>query len=227
LQTDANTSGPPTTPEIKAAPSAGRLVLRVIVGGALLAVEDAGQAMQRLASSDLYDQVTPAAPRLPPSARHVLIGSLTVSSDWVNRRTNQLVRRGRAALSGGVKHVLRPLRFAARLPPNDGIRRWSSDVRARAAGLALNLGEVGRREERIARALARAVATRVMTSAVDRIANSPQLQSVIREQSAGMGRSALSDLRAQSARADAIAESLVGHLLPHSRRNNRGGSGSP
>jgi hypothetical protein len=99
-------------------------------------------------------------------------------------------------------------------------------MRARAVAIALGLAEVGRREERISRTLAHAASEAGLTSVVDRIANSPQVRSLIREQSAGMGRSALNDLRARSARADTLAESVLGHVLPHPRRKHPGGSGS-
>ncbi len=227
LQPDVNAAAPRSTTDTNAAPSGGRLVLRLVVGSALLAAENTGRALQHLGPSVLDDEGTTATALPPPSARHVLIGAMAVGPEWVNERMNQLVRRGGGALVSGVRRVSRPLRFAARFLPTDELRRWSNDVRARVGATALNLAEIGRREERIARTLAHAAAVGGVTSILDRVANSPQVQSVIRDQSAGMGRSAVSDLRAQSARADALAESVVAHLLPHARRNNPGGSGSP
>jgi hypothetical protein len=205
------------------APSAARLVLRLAVGGTLVVLDDAGQALRRLEARVLNDQVTAGAtPLPPPSARHVLIGALAVAPTWVN----QLLRRGSDAVAGPARQVSRPVRFAARWLPTERLHRWSDDVRTRAYTTALNLAEVGRREEQSGRALARAVSAAGLTSALDRVAASPQVQAVIREQSAGMGRSALDDLRAQSARADAMAQSVVGHLLPRPRRKNPDGSGS-
>jgi hypothetical protein len=214
----AAATGPAT-----AAPSAARLVLRLAVGGTLVVLDDVGQALRRLEARVLDDQVTAGAPPLPPpSARHVLIGALAVGPAWVN----QLLQRGRDAVAGPARRVSRPVRFAARWLPSERLHRWSDDVRTRAYATALNLAEVGRREEQGGRALARAVSAAGVTSALDRVAASPQVQAVIREQSAGMGRSALDDLRAQSARADGLAQSVVGHLLPRPRRQNPDGSGS-
>jgi hypothetical protein len=228
LQSDANASAGHGAHETKPAPGAGRLALRLVVGSALLAVESTARMLRRLDAGGPPDQPTTNAPTPlpPPAVRHVLIGALTVGPEFVSRQMTQLVERGHGALGSCVRRASRPLRFATRLLPTDELRRWSHEVRVRAGNAALNLAEVGRHEERIARTLAGAAAKAGMTDVLDYIANSPQVQSVIREQSAGMGRSALGDLRAQSARADAIAESLVGHLLPHSSGKNTGGSGS-
>jgi hypothetical protein len=226
LQPDATASGGTSTIDANAPASAGRQVLRLIVGTTLLAVESAGSALQQLGSGELQDQATPTTPLPPASARHVLIGALAVGPDWLTQQMNRLARRGRDAVAGGMQRASLPVRLAARVLPTDDVRRWLNQTRARAVVTALKLAEIGRHEERIARSLARAAAAAGMTSVVDRIANSPQVRSLIREQSAGMGRSALNDLRAQSARADALAESVVGRLLPHSRRNKVNGSGA-
>ena len=223
---DTTATGQIDALDAKTARSATRQVLRAIVGSTLLAVENAGAALQDIAATQLSDAATAAAPLPPRSARHVLIGALAVGPAWVNQQMTQLARRGRGALAGGVQRASGPLRFAARLLPTEEIRRWSNVVRSRAAAIALDLAEVGRREERIARALAGAAVTSGVTRIFDRIASSPQLRSLVREQSAGMGRLALDDLRAQSARADGFAESLVGHLLPHPRRKPPAGSGA-
>jgi len=207
------------------APSATRRVLRLIVGSTLLAVETAGTALQGFAASGL-DGTTPAEQLPPPSPRHVLIGALAIGPAWLNQKMHQLARRGRGALTSGVRRAPAPLRFAARLLPTEEIRRWSNALRSRAITIAFSLAEVGRREEPIARTLARAATAAGLTSVFDRIASNPQLRSLIREQSAGMGRSALNDLRARSARADARAESVVGHVLPHPRRKQPDSSGS-
>ena len=226
LQPDANAGGLGGASDTTTAPSAARLVLRLVVGGTLLAIENTGSALQRFAPSELPDEATATTPPPPPSARHLLIGALAAGPEWVTHRMRQLMRRGRA-LAAGVPRASRSLRFAARLLPTDDLRRWSNELRTRAGTTALNLAELGRREEQLARALAGAAASTSLSRVLDRIASNPQLRSVIREQSAGMGRSALNELRARSARADALAESVVGHLLPHARRKSSGGAGSP
>ncbi len=225
LPPDATTADQIDAIDAKTAPSAARQVLRLIVGTTLTAVESTGTALEGFVAREPPD-AAPAAEPLPPlSPRHVLIGALAVGPAWVNQQLNQLARRGRGALAG-VERASRPLRFAARFLPTDELRRWSNGLRSRGIAIALGLAEVGRREEQVARRLAHAASEAGLTSVIDRISNSPQVRSLIREQSAGMGRLALDDLRAQSARADGFAESLVGHLLPHQRRNHPGGSGS-
>jgi hypothetical protein len=211
--------------DARTARGAARQVLRLIVGTSLLVVETTGSALQGFADLELPEGTTPSEPLPPASPRHVLIGALAIGPAWVNQQMHQLARRGRGALAG-VQRASRPLRFAARLLPTSELRRWSNAVRSRAIAIAFGLAEVGRREEPIARTLAHGATTAGLTGVLDRIASNPQLRSLIREQSAGMGRSALNDLRERSARADTLAESLVGHLLPHPRRSHPGGSGS-
>ena len=211
--------------DAKTAPSATRQVLRLIVGSTLLAVEGAGTALQRLAAGQVPAGTATAQPLPPPSPRHVLIGALAIGPAWVNQQMHRFTQRGRGAWAG-VQRASRPLKFAARFLPTDELRRLSNNVRSRATEIAFALAEVGRREEPIARTLAHTATASAFTSVLDRVASNPQLRSLIREQSAGMGRSALNDLRAQSARADTLAESAVGHLLPHARRKPSGGPGA-
>jgi len=225
LPPDTTAAGQINAIDAMTAPSATRRVLRLIVGSTLLAVDSAGSALQKFANTEIPDGATSTGSLPPPSPRHVLIGALAIGPAWLNQKMQRLARRGRA-LASGVQRAPAPLRFAARLLPTDEIRRWSNAVRSRAITIGLSLAEVGRREEPIARRLARAATAAGLTSVFDHIASNPQLRLLIREQSAGMGRSALNDLRVRSARADAIAESVVGHLVPHPRRKQSDGSGS-
>ncbi len=191
----------------------------------MLAAEEAGRTLRDLAASGTNQR--PTEPLPPTSARHVLIGALALGPAWMN----QLVRRGRGALSGSLsrpaKLAARGLRVVARVIPKERLARRADQLRTDALMTARRLAEVGRREEQQGRSLARATGAFGLTQILDRVADSPQLRSVIREQSAGMGRSALVNLRERSARADELAASVLGRLLPRHRSGNGHGSGTP
>jgi hypothetical protein len=208
------------------APSAARLILRLMVGGTILAVEDAERALRHLAAGAAPDGIL-AEPLPAPSARHVLIGALATGP----ARLSALLQRGQRVVARPAKlasHGLRAVaRVVPRVVPNEALTRRANRLRARALTTARRLAEVGRREEQEGRALARAAVADALTDVLDVVADSPQLQTVIREQSAGMGRSALGELRERSARADTLVESVLGHLLPRHKPSNGHGSGTP
>jgi hypothetical protein len=206
--------------------SAARVIFRLAVGGTVLAVEEAGRSLRELADSRTDQR--PTEPLPATSARHVLIGALALGPAWMN----QLVRRGRGALfdslfSHPAKLASRGLQVVARVMPTERLAHRADQLRTDALTTARRWADVGRREEQQGRSLARATGAFGLTQILDRVADSPQLRSVIREQSAGMGRSALVDLRERSARADGRAESVLGRLLPRRKPGNGHGSGTP
>ena len=201
------------------------MIFRLAVGGTVLAVEEAGRTLRDLA--DPGPNQRPAEPLPATSARHVLIGALALGPAWMN----QLMRRSRGTLSDSLsrpaKLASRGLHVVARVVPTERLARRADQLRTDALTMARRLADVGRREEQQGRSLARATRGFGLTRIFDRVADSPQLRSVIREQSAGMGRSALVDLREGSARADELAESVMGRLLPRRKPGNGHGSGTP
>jgi hypothetical protein len=131
----------------------------------------------------------------PPSPRHALIGALL---------------QGRASL-GQARRRMGPLaaaasRWANRFPPS---RRLLERTRRRVAMWS----DSGRREEAEARLLTLTLGEDFIRVALAVVADSPEVRSVVHEQSAGISRSALADLRERSVHADAIAAAVSDHLL--------------
>ena len=86
---------------------------------------------------------------------------------------------------------------------------WRAEGEKRLARWA----ELGRREEAASRILAFDALTVLRENMLARISESPELKSVIREQSEGIAVTAMSELRERSARADNLAERTVGRLF--------------
>jgi hypothetical protein len=197
-----------------AAPSGPRLVLRLLVGSVMSALEDGGKALRELAPVAHSVGEPIELPAL--SARHVLVGALAVAPTWLTA----LMLQSRDAVAEPARRASRGLRAVTRFLPTKELSRWMHDLQTRAGTTALKLADLGRYEEQQGRALARAASGRLVGRVLDRVASSPELQAVIRDQSAGMGRSALTALRERSERADALAESVVDRLLPSRKAGN-------
>jgi hypothetical protein len=143
-----------------------------------------------------------------PSLRHAAWGLLV---DLVDRgRAAQALLRAslwRAAMSA--RRLAPPLARARHLP---GAAHWHAWRARRRVALA-RLAAAGQREEAASRAVAREALTSLRERALARVADSPDLKRVIREQSQGIAVTAVNELRNRSARADRLAERAVRRLL--------------
>jgi hypothetical protein len=109
----------------------------------------------------------------------------------------------------------------ARVPGAQRLRRDYRALRLRLAAELDRLSEAGRREEREARLLARLTLDGLFELVAGRLADSPELQQVIEQQSQGLTSSAMAQLREQSARADRTAENIARWLTGHRPRGGR------
>jgi hypothetical protein len=183
-------------------PSDARLIARLMLGSAALGGARLVQALHVL------DRAPPepswswlATPR--QSWRHAVLGAALRAPRWLARGR----ARVRPLASGAAGW--RGWRLVRRLPGHDRAARSWQAWRGRTAEWA----EAGWREEVAARALARATGAATIELAMSVIADSPEVRQVIEEQSSGMARSALSDLRDGGQRADALAERIARRLL--------------
>jgi hypothetical protein len=88
-------------------------------------------------------------------------------------------------------------------------RAWRATGERRLARWAA----VGRLERDESRAVARAALTMLRETMLARVSESPDLKGVIREQSAGIAVTAVTELRERSAQIDDLAEGAVSRLL--------------
>jgi hypothetical protein len=109
--------------------------------------------------------------------------------------------------------MARARRLARRLP---GATRSAAHWHAWHTRQRIQLARwvaVGQREEVASRAVAREALLAMREAAFARVADSPDLKRVIREQSEGIAVTAVAELRSRSARADGLAERAVRRLL--------------
>lgn len=151
-----------------------------------------------------------------PSLRHAAWGLLVDLLD-TGRGAQGVLRASvwRAAMSARrlAPPLARARRLAGHLPgATRSAAHWHAWRARRRAALA-RWGAVGQREEAASRAVAQEALTALRERALARVADSPDLKRVIREQSQGIAVTAVNELRNRSARADRLAERAVRRLL--------------
>jgi len=157
-----------------------------------------------------------SAARARPSPRHAAWGMLVDLLDR-GQRAPALFRAclSRAARSAHrfAPSMARARRLARRLPgATRSAAHWHAWHTRRRIQLARWVA-VGQREEVASRAVAREALLAMREAAFARVADSPDLKRVIREQSEGIAVTAVAELRSRSARADGLAERAVRRLL--------------
>jgi len=179
------------------------LVLRFALG----AISLAGARLV----AELHDPESATSPPAEPPVRlrhHLvgaaLLGSSAIASIAAVTRVRWTARAG--WLAGWCGRFLAASRLGLRFDRE--LRR----LVARAATTAGRWAEIGRAEELAGRRLAHAVAERAYEDAVARLGRSPELRHLVAQESAGLTRSAVGELRERCARADDRIESTVRRL---------------
>jgi hypothetical protein len=197
-------------------PGRGRLTFRLVLGMTELAGERVGAVLAACSAVESPADLEPATEGRPLDLRHAAVGML---SDVVAGVTAApaLVRARWRQLAASARRRVGPLDrlggLVGRLPgvprARGRFRGWRSLGWRRLARWA----ELGRREEAASRLLASDALAVLRENVLARISESPDLKSVIREQSEGIAVTAMSELRERSARADNLAERTVGRFF--------------
>jgi hypothetical protein len=209
-------------PRTRESPGDGRLLLRFALGTVAL-------GRQRLIATLRSVQPGSGDQHASPVSRRVayqVIGALSEAPGAVTA-----ARRTLRALGARTAGRLASMPLHRRLDSRP--IRWAADrvetARWRARGQLERWEKVGRDEAEAARDLADPVIERVFEDAfavvIQRLASHPDLQALIAEQSAGLTRGAIDELRARGARADDRLDTLARRL--HLRRPRRPSSPSP
>jgi hypothetical protein len=194
-------------------------VLRFVLGMVALTEERFGAI---LATSSAVAAPTPELPNVAPARRHAALGLLLEALELA-RLAPPAVRARLSRATAGMRRFAPRLvgtrRLLGRAPGaaalNRGLRRRWSAAKSRLAAWTV----AGMREETEARALARAALITMRERAIARVAESPDLKQVIRDQSEGIAVTAVAELRERSAEADALAEGALRRLLGRRRRD--------
>jgi len=191
-------------------------MFRFVLGMTELTNERVGGVLSACTAVEAPVALEPTVEGRPVDLRHAAMGMLSeavggasrapalVRARWrhlaasARRRAASLDRLGRVVgMLPGIPSAIGRLR-ALRDQGQRRLARWA---------------ELGRREEAASRILAFDAVTVLRENMLARISESPDLKSVIREQSEGIAMTAMSELRERSARADNLAERTVGRLF--------------
>ncbi len=191
-------------------------MFRFVLGMTELTNERVGGVLSACAAVEAPPLLEPTAAGTAPSLRHAAMGMLSDAVGAASRAPALARARWRPLAASARRRAasLERLRsVVARLPglpaAADRLRAWRAQGERRLARWA----ELGRREEAASRLLAFDALTVLRENMLARISESPDLKSVIREQSEGIAVTAMSELRERSARADNLAERTVGRLF--------------
>ncbi len=191
-------------------------MFRFMLGMTELTSERVGGVLAACSAVETPAALEPMAEGKPLNLRHAVMGLLSDAVDGVSSAPALVrARWGRLAASAHRRAALleRLRGLVGRLPglprAMGRVRTYRNQGQQRLAQWA----ELGRREEAASRLLAFDALTVLRENMLARISESPDLKSVIREQSEGIAVTAMSELRERSARADNLAERTVGRLF--------------
>jgi len=190
-------------------PSDPRLLFRLAVGAAALGRE---RLVSELRSWDREVRAGGLPERLDGDhpARHRLVGAMVMAPGYVTGAA----RRARHAYARSAGRLVAPL--GARWLRTEPGRRLSARAHALRERLELEVATwevVGRVEEREGRALAHAGYEAASETFFRHLAQNPELRDLIAEQSAGLTRTFLTDVREIGASADTRVEAAIRRLL--------------
>jgi hypothetical protein len=184
-----------------------RLLLRFAIGVAELGGERLTAALRRFDAEERLGAAS-VEPPAPVSGRHVVLGALCAAPEWLSHKLHP---------NPSLVPVRRPGnrlgRLVRRAPGMAWAERHAAELGALTRAQLARWAELGVREEQVGRDLARRATGQIFANAMAKVADSPELQQVIEQQSGGLTASAMNDLRESSARADRMVESVAGRLL--------------
>ena len=191
-------------------------MLRFALGVAELTSERVGAVLSACTAVAPPAALEPTAGGAPANLRHAALGLLSDASGGVSR-VPALVRARWRHLAASARRRVAELdrlgRLVGRLPgvPRaiDRLQAWRDQGQKQLDRWVA----LGRREEAESRTLAFDALTVLRENMLARVSESPDVKSVIREQSEGMAVTAMGELRERSARADTLAERTVGRLF--------------
>ena len=199
-------------------------MFRFVLGMTELTSERVGGVLSACTAVETPEALEPMVEGAPLNLRHAAMGLLSEAVVGASRAP-AFVRARWGHLAASARRRAAPLdglrRLVGRLPgmpsATDRLRAWRSQGRQRLVRWA----ELGRREEAASRILAFDALTVLRENVLARVSESPDLKSVIREQSEGIAVTAMTELRERSARADNLAERTMGRLFGAGRTPRR------
>jgi hypothetical protein len=187
--------------------SSSRLVLRFVVGTAEIVVERLSAALRVFEERCASSTETLPWPTLAP--RHVLLGALSAAPAGLQ----SALTRARPLADRVSRTAGRGLQSLGRVPGGKRLQAACHDASARTRTQIARWAMAGLQEEMAARSLARTALPELFELTMARLADSPDLQELLQDQTQGLTAAAMNRLRAYSEGADRAAQGFLSRLL--------------
>lgn len=201
-----------------------RTVSRLLVGGALegwdellthlVMWEEETRAGQ---SPEGQIQVIEAGERMPPAVelRHVLLGLMFETQSRMRTRRRRAFKRAGQVTEALLSPALKRMENSRALGP---ARSRFEELVSRGEKVAERWAQRGRFEETYSRRLVRTAANEGFSYSMDQLGQAPQLQDLVRKQSAGLTQDVIDEVRVRTVTGDQVAEKVVRSLLRRAPR---------
>jgi hypothetical protein len=195
-----------------------RSLTRLLVGGALVSWEELREHLMRweveaTQADETQDPRQEGAiigsdqPETDSEIlRYALIGAFFESQDRWIRRSQSAVNFAGQVSKALLNPVFKRVENEPRLRP---IQTRYEALARRGEAVTQRWVNRGRFEENHGRRLARLAAQRSFDTSMDQLGNAPALEDLVRKQSAGLGQTAIDEVRASTVSGDQVAEKVV------------------
>ena len=204
-----------------------RTVLRLLVGGALIGwdellthLEQWEVEVRRASGPRETDRgtvvfVEPGSRAVPPltdaqEIRYFLLGLLFETESRLYKRGSAIRNVAGRTTNALLSPWMRRMERSERLQP---VRRRFDDLVRRGERVADHWIQRGRMEESHSRRLVLTATQDTFDASMEQLGQAPELQNLVKAQSAGLTREVLDEVRARTVSGDALAESFVRRAL--------------
>jgi hypothetical protein len=192
------------------------ILIRLVIGTGLIGAEELGQYLQQWEENARHQAEAMAAPEETKAAivRYAVLGALFELKDKVELGLGNL---GKTANNIGqtVSEKSKPVTRSRFYQP---IQKKYDDLVAYGESKINPLVERGRREDPVARALAREALTESIDELIEFFAENEEITELIQQQSLGMANEVVEDVRTRTVTADNVMERFTRNLLRKSQR---------
>jgi DNA-binding protein H-NS len=207
---------PPPLPEQNLTKDQLDILIRLIIGTGLIGAEELGQYLQQWEENARHHAATMDAPEETKAAvvRYAVLGALFELKDKVELGLENLVETA-VTISQTVSQKSQPVTKSRFYQP---IQKKYDELVAFGEAKLNPLVERGRREDPVARALAREALGESIDEVIEFLAENEEITELIQQQSLGMANEVVEDVRTRTVTADNVMERITRNLLRKSQR---------
>ena len=192
------------------------ILVRLVIGAGLIGAEELGQYLQQWEENARHQVETMAAPEETKATivRYAVLGALFELKDKLELGLENLGKTA-VTVSQTVSQKSQPVTKSRFYQP---IQRKYDDLVAYGEAKLNPLIERGRREDPVARALAREALGESIDEVIEFLAENEEITELIQQQSLGMANEVVEDVRTRTVTADNVMERITRNLLRKAHR---------